>query len=70
MPPSTTNTFLEVFQAKLGDPPSMSERAPDVEVPEELERVIRRGCLADRNRRYPSAAEFLSAFEGVAHRAS
>lgn len=57
------NTFLEVFQAKLGDPPPMSERAPGLSIDPELERVIQRGCLADRNRRYPSAAEFLTAFE-------
>lgn len=60
------NSFLEVFQAKLADPPPMAERAPDVSVAPELEEVIRRGCLADRNRRYPSAAEFLAAFEALA----
>jgi len=64
--PWAGRSFLEVFQAKLSDPPPMSERAPDVQVDEELESVIRRGCLADRNKRYASAAEFREALEALA----
>jgi serine/threonine-protein kinase len=57
--PWAGKTFLEVFQSKLSDPPPMKKRAADVEVDPALEDVIRRGCLADRNRRLSSAEEFL-----------
>ena len=56
--PWAGKSFLEVFQAKLQDPPPMAERAADVEVSPALEAAIRRGCLADRNQRYPTAEEF------------
>ena len=53
-------SFLEVFQAKLDKtPPSMRERAPDVEIDPKLERVVVTGLLADKSERYPSAKEFL-----------
>ncbi len=52
------HTFLEVFQAKLQDPPAMKTRAGDVEVDPRLEAAILRGCLADRRKRYASAHEF------------
>jgi len=58
-------SFLEVFQAKLTDPPKMSTRAPDIEVDPRLESVILRGCLADRNKRYKSAAEFRDAMAAL-----
>lgn len=54
------SSFVEVFQAKLDKtPPSMSLRAPEVEIDPELERVIVTGCLAVRDERYPSAEAFL-----------
>ena len=59
-------TFLEVFQAKLEDPPPMRERAPDVEIDEAFEQVIRKGGCADRNRRYGSVAEFRAALDTLA----
>ena len=59
-------SFLEVFQAKLQDPMPMARRAPSAKVDGPLEEVIRMGCLADRNRRYATAAEFRQALEEVA----
>ena len=59
--PWAGKTFLEVFQAKLADPPSMQERAPQANVDPDLEAAIRKGCLADRNKRYASSAAFLDA---------
>ena len=43
----------------------MTALAPEVEVDTELEGVIGQGLRAVRGERYPSAAEFLSALEGV-----
>jgi serine/threonine-protein kinase len=54
-------SFLEVFQAKLQDPPSMKKRAPEVELDPHLEAAILRGCLTDRRKRYASAREFQEA---------
>lgn len=59
--PWTGTSFLEVFQAKLQDPPSCKKRAPEVELDPRLEAAILRGCLADRRKRYASAREFLEA---------
>ncbi len=61
--PWAAKTFLEVFQAKLLDPKPMRERARDIEVDAEFDEAIRKGCFADRNRRYASAAEFRAALE-------
>jgi len=58
-------SFLEVFQAKLTDPPRMSARAPEIEVDPRLEEVIHKGCLADRNLRYSSAEEFRDAMAAL-----
>jgi len=54
-------SFLEVFQAKLQDPPACKKRAPEVELDPRLEAAILRGCLADRRNRYASAREFIEA---------
>jgi len=59
-------SLLAVFQLKLQDPPAMKERAPEVQVTAELEHAIRRGCLADRNKRYESAEQFRDALEAAA----
>ena len=59
-------SFLEVFQAKLDrQPPSIRKRAPDVKVDPELERVIARGCLADRNERPATAREYRAALSAL-----
>jgi serine/threonine-protein kinase len=57
--PWAGKTFLEIFQSKLSDPPAASERAPGVSIDRGLEAAIKKGCLADRNKRYATAAEFL-----------
>ncbi len=55
-------SFLEVFQAKLDKgAPSIGRRAPTVEVEPGLETVIVKGLLADKQQRYASGAEFLTA---------
>ena len=64
--PWTGVSFLEVFQCKLQDPPPMIDLAPDVTVDPALENVIRTGCLADRNRRYATASEFLAELDAIA----
>jgi serine/threonine protein kinase len=63
--PWAGSTFLEVFQAKLTDPPPMTTRVKDVEVADDLDQAIRRGCLADRRERYESAAEFREVLDGL-----
>jgi serine/threonine protein kinase len=60
------SSFLEVFQAKLEKrPPSMRARAPEVEVPHELEQAIIGGLLADRRERFASARAFRDALEAA-----
>jgi serine/threonine protein kinase len=61
--PWAAKNFLQVFQAKLQDPPSMMMRAPDVEVDADLESAIRQGMLTDRKNRYGTASSFLLALE-------
>jgi len=62
--PWSGHTFLEVFQAKLQDPPPMKKRAGDVEIDQHCEAAILRGCLVDRRKRYASAREFHQALAG------
>lgn len=60
-------SFLQIFQAKLDKtPPSMRRLAPDVEVPEGVERAIVGGLLTDKRERYGSAVEFRDALRAVA----
>jgi serine/threonine-protein kinase len=60
-------SFIEIFQAKLDkQPPSMRGRAPDVEVPAELERAIAGGLMGDHRDRYDSAALFRQELAAVA----
>jgi len=60
-------TLLEVFQAKLERrPPSMRQRAPQIEVQEDLEAAVICGLLADREARYADAAAFHAALEPLA----
>lgn len=62
--PWTGSSFLEVFQAKLHDAPSMKKRVKELVIDEHLEAAILRGCLADRRKRYASAREFQQALAG------
>ena len=43
----------------------LRRRAPDAEVPSEIEAVIVRGLLADKQERYPSAKDLLAALSAV-----
>jgi serine/threonine-protein kinase len=59
-------SFLEIFQAKLEKrPPSMKSRAPQVQVPADLESAIIDGLLADRRERYTSVRAFIERLEAV-----
>jgi len=59
-------SFLEVFQAKLDrNAPSMSARAPEVDVDPALEEAVVRGLMADKRERYATAGEFRKALEAV-----
>ncbi len=52
--------YIEVFQSKMqAVPPSMTLRAPEVEVSRELEEVVSQGLFASRRERHPSADVFL-----------
>ena len=64
--PWSGKSILEVFQAKLDNPPAMSVRAPEVEVSPELEAAISRGLMADWRDRHETAEAFRSALEGAA----
>lgn len=60
--PWSGRTFLDVFQSKLAkNPPTMAQRAPDVAVSEDLERVLRGGLHGSRELRYASATDFREA---------
>ncbi|MAE28034.1 MAG: serine/threonine-protein kinase [Planctomycetota bacterium] len=60
-------SFIEIFQAKLDkQPPSMRGRAPQVEVPAELERAIAGGLMGDHRDRYASADLFRRELAAVA----
>ena len=52
-------SLLEVFQAKLDkSAPSMRRLAREAEVPDEIERAVVKGLMAERVQRYASAAQF------------
>lgn len=58
--------YIEVFQSKLQPgPPPMSQLAPHVEVPREVEAAIARALRGKRNERYPNAAALRTALEGL-----
>jgi serine/threonine-protein kinase len=60
-------SMLEVFQQKLDkQAPSMKKRAPKVEVAPELESAIVHGLMADKRKRFQSAAAFRDALATAA----
>jgi serine/threonine-protein kinase len=60
-------SLLEVFQAKLErSAPSMTARAPDLEIDSDFEAAVTRGLLADRKQRYEDAAGFHAALSALA----
>ncbi|HEX5761333.1 MAG TPA: serine/threonine-protein kinase [Thermoanaerobaculia bacterium] len=56
-----------IFKRLSEDPLPMVGRNPEVEVPEDLDRVVRRALARDRDQRYPDAGSFILALERVAH---
>ncbi len=59
--PWTGKSYVEVFQSKMQKtPPRLRDRAPGLDVPEDLEGVIAHGLSPVRKERYASADAFLS----------
>ena len=56
-----------IFKRLSEDPLPMVGRNPKIEIPEDLDRVVRRALARDRDRRYPDAVSFILALERVAH---
>jgi eukaryotic-like serine/threonine-protein kinase len=54
-----------IFKRLSEDPLPMAGRNPKVEVPVELDRVVRQALERDRERRYPDAVSFIQALDGV-----
>jgi serine/threonine protein kinase len=59
-----------IFKRLSEDPLPLAGRNPDVAVPQELDRVVRRGLERDRERRFPDAVSFILALEKVGYRLS
>jgi serine/threonine-protein kinase len=55
-----------IFKRLSEDPLPLVGRNPNVEVPVELDRVVRKALERDRERRYPDAGSFIQALERVA----
>ncbi|HEY2738521.1 MAG TPA: protein kinase [Thermoanaerobaculia bacterium] len=54
-----------IFKRLSEDPLPLIRRNPQVDVPVELDRVVRRALERDRERRFPDAAAFISALDRV-----
>ena len=54
-----------IFKRLSEDPLPLVGRNPQVEVPPELDRVVRRALERDRERRFPDAAGFIKALEKI-----
>ena len=66
LPPfDSENQHGFIFKRLSEDPLPMRGRNPHVEVPIELDRVVRRALERDRDQRYPDARSFISALEKV-----
>jgi len=66
LPPfESENLHGFIFKRLAEDPLPLRGRNPRVEVPAELERVIRRALERDRDQRYPDARSFIGALEKV-----
>ncbi|HEX4960293.1 MAG TPA: serine/threonine-protein kinase [Thermoanaerobaculia bacterium] len=67
MPPfESENAHGFIFKRLSEDPLPLRGRNPHVDVPQELDRVVRRALERDREQRYPDARAFISALERVA----
>jgi serine/threonine protein kinase len=56
-----------IFKRLSEDPLSLVGRNPRVQVPPELDRVVRRALERDREKRFPDAIAFIEALERVEH---
>jgi serine/threonine protein kinase len=66
MPPFDSETQHGfIFKRLSEDPLPLVGRNPKVEIPAELDRVVRRALERDRERRYPDALTFIEALERV-----
>jgi serine/threonine protein kinase len=66
VPPfESENAHGFIFKRLSEDPLPLRGRNPRVEVPAELDRVIRRALERDRDQRYPDARSFIAALEKV-----
>lgn len=69
MPPfDAENPHGFIFKRLSEDPLPLVGRNRDVQVPPELDRVVRRGLERDREKRFADAASFIAALEGVTQR--
>ena len=59
-----------IFKRLSEDPLPLTGRNPYVEVPAELDRVVRRALERDRDKRFPDAASFIQSLERVIQRMS
>ena len=69
MPPfDAENPHGFIFKRLSEDPLPLVGRSREVQVPADLDRVVRRGLERDREKRFPDAASFIAALEGVTQR--
>lgn len=57
-----------IFKRLSEDPLPLVGRNPDVAVPPELERVVLRGLARERDDRFPDAAAYMAALQGLARK--
>jgi serine/threonine protein kinase len=66
LPPfDSENPHGFIFKRLSEDPLPLVDRNPKVEIPAELDRVVRRSLERDRDQRYPEAISFIAALEKV-----
>ncbi len=56
-----------IFKRLSEDPLPLTGRSPDILVPPELDRVVRRALEREREKRFPDAVNFILALEKVGH---
>jgi serine/threonine protein kinase len=67
LPPfDSENQHGFIFKRLSEDPLPLRGRNPHIDVPPELDRVVRRALERDREQRYPEARDFIAALEKVA----
>ena len=68
LPPFDSDEAIQVLMMHVTqDMPAMSERAPEVSVPPEVEELVRRGMAKKPSQRYASAADYIAAVEACLH---